>query len=128
MSISTQFPGPRSPSSYPEGVVGRLQRALAVDVAKRQGGRAQAESMSHKSASHKSTPHDCAPRATGTVAGSEPKLTGFLTQLLGGLERWAKRQDQRELDAYLSKATDGADLEARLRRAIQRPHRDSRLS
>lgn len=48
----------------------------------------------------------------------------FFGKVFGALGRWFERAHQRDIERYLSKATDNADLERRLREVERTGHAD----
>lgn len=87
-----------SASSHALGVLGRLMRAFPARAVVDVGDVVDA-------AQHSATP----------VAVGPQLLTPRHQGLLGRLESWIWRQQQRDREAYLAEATDIADLEARMR-------------
>ncbi|MCZ7565014.1 MAG: DUF3563 domain-containing protein [Burkholderiales bacterium] len=51
-------------------------------------------------------------------------LSRFFGKIFGALGRWAERARQRDVERYLAKATDNADLERRLREIERTGHAD----
>ena len=89
---------PPSASHHAIGVLGRLMRAFPARAVVDAGDVVDAMQQS------------AAPVAVGPQLVT-PRHQG----LLGRLETWIWRQQQREREAYLAEATDIADLEARMR-------------
>ena len=50
------------------------------------------------------------------AAAENGDMKNFIQQVFASLERGAQRLREREIESYLSQATDAADLENRLRR------------
>ena len=50
------------------------------------------------------------------AAAEDGGMKNLIQQVFAGLERGAQRLREREIESYLSQATDAADLENRLRR------------
>ena len=50
------------------------------------------------------------------AAAENGDMKNFIQQVFASLERGAQRLREREIETYLSQATDAADLENRLRR------------
>jgi hypothetical protein len=50
------------------------------------------------------------------AAAENGGMKNFIQQVFAALERGAQRLREREIESYLSEATDAADLENRLRR------------
>ena len=50
------------------------------------------------------------------AAAENGDMKNFIQQVFASLERGAQRLREREIESYLSEATDAADLENRLRR------------
>ena len=93
-----------SASSHALGVVGRLMRAFPARAVVDAGDVVDAMQ------------HPVAPAEKAAPAAVGPQLVTPRNQgLLGRLETWIWRQQQREREAYLAEATDIADLEARMR-------------
>ena len=51
-----------------------------------------------------------------SAAAEDGGMKNFIQQVFAALERGAQRVREREIESYLSQATDAADLENRLRR------------
>ena len=51
-----------------------------------------------------------------SAAAEDGGMKNFIQQVFAALERGAQRLREREIESYLSQATDAADLENRLRR------------
>ena len=89
---------PPSASSHAIGVLGRLMRAFPA--------RAVADAGDIV---------DIVQQPSTPVAAKPHFNPAGSVGLLGWLESWIWRQQQREREAYLAEATDIADLEARMR-------------
>jgi hypothetical protein len=50
-----------------------------------------------------------------SAAAEDGGMKNFIQQVFAALERGAQRLREREIESYLSQATDAADLENRLR-------------
>ncbi len=98
---------PIHPSSYPEGVLGRLMRAFP------------ARTLSEADAQD---PIERAPAADASVA-AERREPATPKAFLARLDAWLWRRQQQEREAYLSGASDVTELEARMRQLEARRSR-----